>query len=122
MSKKKEIGLCLKHNRVYPADDGCSICANEPRRPILMMDCGKKADSKTPAALSGLVMWVVYDHPSDAPQWFVIRKFLITDTVTPTDEAYAASTLDAARRFLPDGLVQVNRNESDDPVIVETWI
>jgi hypothetical protein len=32
------------------------------------------------------------------------------------------ATLEEARDTLPEGLVRINRQEQDDPVIVEVWI
>lgn len=63
--------------------------------------------------------WTIYDHPKDYPDKFVARKFVLDK---PTDETITGNTLDEVRRKLPRGLVRFNRHETDDPVIVETWL
>lgn len=66
-----------------------------------------------------LQMWVVYDSPVDLPGRFVARKWI---NEMPTSELLQAKTLTELRVKLPGGLWRLNRDESDDPIIVETWM
>lgn len=71
-----------------------------------------------------LEMWTVYWSPLDYPGQFVARKCLIggAPELQMTNDMYTAATLEELRDLLPPGLVLMPRDESDDPVIVETWI
>jgi hypothetical protein len=70
-----------------------------------------------------LALWTVYDHPSDFPDRFVARLSLISRTGTVvTNETVSAATLEELRDRLPPGLHRLDRDPSDDPVIVETWL
>ncbi len=73
---------------------------------------------------NGLVMWTVFDHPSDYPDHFVVRAFLVTsDGVQPAINANTFPTLEDARRpLIMAGLACITRSPEDDPVIVETWL
>lgn len=68
---------------------------------------------------TALTLWVVYDSPIDLPGRFVARKWL---NETPTAELLQGKTLDELRSRLPGGLYRLDRDEADDPRIVETWI
>jgi hypothetical protein len=68
---------------------------------------------------NALALWVVYDSPIDLPDRFVARKWL---NETPTAELIQGKTLDELRCRLPSGLYRLDRSESDDPKIIETWI
>lgn len=69
-------------------------------------------------------MWVIYDHPSDYPDWFFARRFRVGDReINPTGEIRYEKDLETLReRFAKDGMTCITRHETDDPVIVETWI
>lgn len=70
----------------------------------------------------GLDVWVVYQNPTDFPGLFVVRLHKIEAGVTrPTATHFTAKTLEAVRRLLPPGLYRLDRFESDDPNVVETW-
>lgn len=83
-----------------------------------MTDAGGREDE-----LSG---WTIFDHPSDYPQHFVVRRFAIgKGEVTPTADVFLADSLDAARAGLlcrHRGLTCFSRWAEDDPVIVEMWL
>lgn len=67
--------------------------------------------------------WVVYDHPRDFPDKFVVRRWDIgAGVVTATDEVRVADTLEEIRRLIPFGLFRLGRFEEDDPCIVELWL
>ena len=73
-------------------------------------------------------MWTVYDHPTDYPDCFVARKFLITSGggAWATNEIVTATTLAAIRKavqaVMPHVVDCFPRDESDDPKIVECWL
>lgn len=70
-----------------------------------------------------LSMWVVYDHPADAPDTFVARRWDVTaGDPTATSYLFTADTLEDLRAKLPLGLTRLDRSPLDDPVIVETWL
>lgn len=69
----------------------------------------------------GLLMWTVYQSPSDYPGLFISRPTNIL-TRTPLPSVLIAYSLTKLREALPVGLVRLNRQAEDDPVIVETWI
>lgn len=71
-----------------------------------------------------LSMWAVYDHPLDDPDHFVARRWEITAGEShATDDVLRETEIDEIRRHLAmRGFCSLMRNESDDPVIVESWI
>lgn len=66
-----------------------------------------------------LIIWTMYDHPTDLPNFFVARPF-IGERALPVH--MTAVTLAALRFKLPLGLTRLNRYHGDDPVILETWL
>jgi len=67
--------------------------------------------------------WVIYDHPRDYPDKFVMRRWGIrTGLVMATDDVKLADTLAEIRQQLPMGLYPLKRFEDDDPCIVEVWL
>jgi hypothetical protein len=75
--------------------------------------------------MNDLPIWVIYDHPTDQPEFYIARKWLIrwgNSTPTPTAELRAGLTLAEVRNKLPYGLVRLERNPNDDAKIVESWI
>ena len=68
--------------------------------------------------------WTIYDHPKDYPDNFVVRRWKLgdKDKPIPEQECSLASSLEEARKFIPDGLVRIPPLFGEDPVIVETWI
>lgn len=75
------------------------------------------SDSRTPTG--SIRMYVIYDHPRDYPNCFVVRLW---EGGRPTLTHVLASSLDHARKQVPHGLTRIPRVPQDDPVIVETWI
>lgn len=62
---------------------------------------------------------VIYDHPKDWPDFFVVRVWMNN---TPTGNAWGFESMYAAREFASrGGRYCFPREENDDPVIVETW-
>ena len=75
-------------------------------------------------------MWVIYAHPSDHPDKFVVRRHVAMPTgiraVIRAVHVYRVfDTLDQARARLHashPGLTKIDRSVADDSVIVETWL
>ena len=68
------------------------------------------------------VMFVVYDHPTDYPKHFVVRRWAIVAGGLIPGECRLADDLDDARALVPSGMHRIVRSHHDDPKIVEAWI
>lgn len=68
--------------------------------------------------------WVIYDKPSDFPDKFIARKWIIErGSVLATNEVKEATDLVTLRLVFDGmGLVCIKRHELDDPRIVEIWL
>jgi len=67
-----------------------------------------------------LYIYVVYDHPKDFPDGFVIREW---DGVIPKKIVFTSNDIDVIRGFLKmRGLVNIGRLNQDDPKILEVWM
>lgn len=64
-------------------------------------------------------MFVVYEHPEDFPDKFVVRLF---DMYKPSPYYTLSDTLEQARATLPKGLMWINRSIYDVRSLVETWV
>jgi hypothetical protein len=74
-------------------------------------------------SLGQLLIWTIYDHPADYPDWFVARPHIIRPkTSGPLPMHLMAKDLETLRAMLPDGLTRLNRQDGDDPTIVEVWV
>lgn len=70
-----------------------------------------------------LTIWVVYDHPKDFPDKWVLRpQRARRDGTIEAGPAFLADTLDEIRALVPPFLHRLPRFPDDDPVIAETWI
>lgn len=71
-----------------------------------------------------LPMWVVYDHPTDFPEHYVARQHIVgLAGQQPTGRVILADTVESIRVALYNiGLACIERNATDDPHIVETWL
>lgn len=75
-----------------------------------------------------LTVWVIYDHPKDYPDGFVLRAQTVErgGKITPGLTAYYAPTANELRKCILTHIHGVNvclpRFEDDDPCILETWI
>jgi hypothetical protein len=68
-------------------------------------------------------MYVVYDHPKDFPDYFVVRRHVVKNGEARASLACKYfDTLEQARLSVPDGRVCITRHPDDDPAILETWI
>ncbi len=64
----------------------------------------------------------IYEHPLDAPNQYVVRRFEILPGQVIPQEALYTNTLEQARDLVPKGLVRVPRSKDDPPFFVETWL
>ena len=65
-------------------------------------------------------IYVVYDHPKDYPNFFVIREW---QNEIPKQVVFTSNDLDVVRGFLlMRGLVNIGRFYEDDPKILEVWM
>lgn len=77
-----------------------------------------------------MVMWVIYDHPSDYPDAWVARQWVFEVGAGAADSSYKPSSilltaqkLDTLRaKMLERGYVCLQRDPNDDPKIVEAWL
>ena len=70
-----------------------------------------------------LPMFVVYDHPADHPEHYVARLWLSLPENTPTYLLARTKDLAVLRQFLEAcGLVHLDRQPGDVPVVLETWL
>lgn len=74
----------------------------------------------------GLDIWVVYHHTRDLPHIPVVvrRQIAVENNRVVIDPmAYGFYELGSARQWLADkGLTRLNRDPTDDPVIIESWL
>lgn len=71
-----------------------------------------------------LRMIVIYDRPRDLPDGFVVRSWTVKPGNVVPGELIGRNLadLEAARRLVPDGLVNIGRTPDDDAKIVEVWV
>jgi hypothetical protein len=70
-------------------------------------------------APEGLSLWVIYDHPSDYPNHYVVRRWVGS---FPDEECGLFERLADARRHVPPGSVKIEPADNDDPKILEIWL
>jgi hypothetical protein len=68
--------------------------------------------------------WTIYDHPADYPHHYAVRQWFVTEGGGIVQKAVAVLclTLEEARAQVPLGAHCFPREETDDPVIIETYI
>ena len=73
-----------------------------------------------------MTQYVIYKHPGDHPDKFVVRRWLVHFETPPRiereSEAIVVNDLEAARDMIPEGFILLGRMEGDDPAIQEVWI
>ncbi len=69
--------------------------------------------------MTALSLYVVYDHPSDFPHSFVVRRFEFDQ---PKELLGVAPSLELARLLIPKGLVCLHRLDQDERQIAEVWL
>ncbi|RYX80903.1 hypothetical protein EON83_26535 [bacterium] len=69
------------------------------------------------------ILYVIYDHPADYPNHYVVRQFYITkEGPHPAKAATLHDTLEAARATIPHGMKNLGRQPDDDPILSEVWM
>lgn len=87
-----------------------------------MNEWATKAESEA-SREAVLQMWVIYQHPLDYPDSFVLRRWIITDAgAKPTMDVQVASSLVAIRSHVPMHCYRIDRYTDDEPHIVEVWM
>jgi hypothetical protein len=75
---------------------------------------------------SHLDLYTVFDHPSDFPDYYVVRRFRARAGIVKNDlRAYCFKELAMAREFIQQQwphAVCLGRAAGDDPKILETWL
>lgn len=72
-----------------------------------------------------LEMYVIYRHPRDYPERYVVRRWLCSNGPEgqPDNVPLAVTeSLEWARRAVPAGCVNIGRENLDDPAIAEVWV
>ena len=75
-----------------------------------------------PRRFDVLEMFVIYDHPKDYPDFVVLRVWSVHAGRVEPGISYVEKTIEACRRHLPNGAINIGRQPGDDPVIVEVWV
>ena len=72
---------------------------------------------------SVLDIYVVYEHPTDYPDKFVLRKWAITpNEIHPEKTVIVEDTLEALHKHVPHNMARIERNILDEPQIIEIWL
>lgn len=71
-----------------------------------------------------ITFWVIYHGARNHPPgvWVVRAQDVIDGVVRPRETFVQCGSLEEARRHVPPGCVPFERDPSDDPVIVESWM
>jgi hypothetical protein len=77
-----------------------------------------------------LRIYTVYDHPADFPKDYVVRVWEMRGGEPhKTNEGHRSPDLDIVRSWIEwhahrygVGVVRIERDANDDPVILENWI
>ena len=71
-----------------------------------------------------MTQWVIYKHPKDHPDHYVLRASYITDAhnIMVDPMAWKHKNVEVLRAIVPPGLVKLERHEDDDPAILEVWL
>ena len=79
--------------------------------------------SQLPRPENALMIWVIYDHPRDFPDGYVLRpQALVEGVLIVSAVAWSAATPDKLEAILPAGVTRIGPQEGDDPVIMSVWI
>lgn len=78
---------------------------------------------RVPPPGTEMTQWVIYDHPSDHPDGFVLRAAYIAKGGFTVDKvAWKHPEVEALRAIVPPGLYRLPRFIDDDPAILEVWV
>jgi hypothetical protein len=78
-----------------------------------------------PVPDGALVFWVIWDHPKDFPNGYVLRPQIVvpgSGNRFTTSVAWYASDPDKLRAILPPGCIPFARSDQDPPYLLETWM
>jgi hypothetical protein len=79
--------------------------------------------NKSISADGNLVFWVIYRHPRDYPDKWVLRGQEITKAgVKAQQGCFVADTLEEVRAQVPLGNTRLARHPDDEPAIYEVWL
>jgi hypothetical protein len=71
-------------------------------------------------------LFVIYDHPTDFPDKFVLRVWIVDfandGQVRPLSVHFLSETLEGVRQYVPRGMINAGRKDDDDPKIKEVWL
>lgn len=71
----------------------------------------------------GLPIWKIYERPPDAPDGFVVRRWMMEDGVVTADSvSFQTRTLEEARALVPPGLFLMPQYEGEEPCVREVWL
>jgi hypothetical protein len=71
-----------------------------------------------------MTQYVIYDHPRDYPDHFVLRRWYIyaTGDARMGLEAVLSDSADDLRELIPPDLVLIGPAPNDDHSIAEVWV
>ena len=70
-----------------------------------------------------LPFWIIYDHPRDYPDHWVMRvQYSTGHGILVNPMAALCGSLAEAREHVPPGAIQIGPEPGDDPVIAGVWI
>jgi hypothetical protein len=69
-----------------------------------------------------IIHWVVYEHPTDHPDGYVVRQWHLGAGEAQPGDATRHATLAEAHGALPEGVTQISGPDAQDPTIIETWM
>jgi hypothetical protein len=69
-----------------------------------------------------LPMWVIYEHPSDYPESFVVRRVHVASGKLIFEKAPGQGRPCVLERRTERARGNIGRQKGDDPVIREVWL
>ena len=67
-------------------------------------------------------MWAIYEHPTDHPDAYVMREWLVSESGAMPGNGQVFDTLEAARAAVPAAATRIDWPGEPDPHIVETYM
>ena len=77
-----------------------------------------------PVPPGAIVFWVIWDHPADYPQGYLLRAQISVPGggTLVSSVAWHASDPEKLRAILPPGCYRFARQDGDPPHLFETWM
>jgi hypothetical protein len=78
-----------------------------------------------PVPPGAIVFWVIWDHPADYPQGYLLRPQLVMPGERnhyTSKIAWYADDPEKLRTILPPGCFMFARQDGDPPHLLETWM